>query len=420
LFFRNIPETSIFARLRRAVSLEAVSASQTREIIYDVAADMIYEAEKNALHGDLWELFFAQTLVEDENPICRAYERQPVFQRSILEIVSNDIWNQHKIITAVKAIVQNDVSYSDLRPLSDFVPLRGADSPLKQVSGDVMRLAANIAISATPEDMLKAVKEFYAIHGSGRFAINYAFRWDSARKDLIAIGDIDRRTLGSLVGYESQKAELLGNTESFLSGKPANNVLLFGDSGTGKSSSVRALLNEPDFVRRGLRMIELRQDQFPDIPSLLNEIRGRNYRFILFMDDLSFEEFEVEYKYLKALIEGGLERKPDNAVIYATSNRRNIIREVWADRASSTEDVHGWDTMQEKHSLSDRFGLTIWYPSVGKDDYLSIVRSIAEEMKLPADYKELEHKAMRWELEKGGFTGRTARQFVQHMMSSEE
>jgi predicted AAA+ superfamily ATPase len=219
-----------------------------------------------------------------------------------------------------------------------------------------------------------------------------------------------------LIGYETQKRELLANTDSFLGGTPSNNALLFGDSGTGKSSSIRALLNEPDFVHRGLRMIELRHDQFSDIPDILSVIRSRNYRFILFMDDLSFEEFEVEYKHLKALIEGGLERKPDNVVIYATSNRRNIIREVWGDRAASIEDVHGWDTMQEKHSLADRFGVTIWYPSVGKSDYLSIVKVIAGEMGLVMEDAELETLAMRWELERGGFTGRAARQFVYQML----
>jgi predicted AAA+ superfamily ATPase len=134
------------------------------------------------------------------------------------------------------------------------------------------------------------------------------------------------------------------------------------------------------------------------------------------MDDLSFEEFEVGYKHLKALIEGGLERHPENMLIYATSNRRKIIREVWEDRASSADDVHGWDTMQEKQSLADRFGLAIWYPSVSKEDYLTIVKIIADEMGLVMNDSEMKALAMRWELERGGFTGRTARQFVYQML----
>jgi predicted AAA+ superfamily ATPase len=136
------------------------------------------------------------------------------------------------------------------------------------------------------------------------------------------------------------------------------------------------------------------------------------------MDDLSFEESETGYKHLKALIEGGLERKPDNVLVYATSNRRNIVREVWSERAESIDDVHGWDTMQEKHSLADRFGLSIWYPSVSKSDYLSIVKVVSEEMGLVMNSSEMETLAMRWELERGGFTGRTARQFVCRMLQS--
>jgi predicted AAA+ superfamily ATPase len=219
------------------------------------------------------------------------------------------------------------------------------------------------------------------------------------------------------LGYEGQKSELLANTELFLSGRAANNVLLFGDSGTGKSSSVKALLNESDFVQRGLRMIEIRKEQFMDLPGIVRLIRDRNYRFILFIDDLSFEEFEVEYKYLKALIEGGIESSPDNVVIYATSNRRNIIREVWADRRSSSDDVHGWDTMQEKLSLADRFGISIWYGAVNKEEYMDIVRYLAEEYGVSTEAEELEALAMRWEIAKGGFTGRAARQFVQHLLS---
>jgi predicted AAA+ superfamily ATPase len=301
--------------------------------------------------------------------------------------------------------------------LSDFTPRKkNLALGISQARDAVTALAARFAAAESPEDMASSLADFCATYGAGKFALSGAFIWNSSKQILETIDDLDPSTLDSLVGYETQKRALLSNTESFLEGNPSNNALLFGDSGTGKSSSVRALLNEPDFVRRGLRMIELRHDQFAEIPALLGELRNRNYRFILFMDDLSFEEFETGYKHLKALIEGGLERKPDNVIVYATSNRRNIVREVWSDRAKSNDDVHGWDTMQEKHSLADRFGLSIWYPSVGRDDYLSIVKVAAEEMGLVMDASEMETLAMRWELERGGFTGRTARQFVLQML----
>jgi predicted AAA+ superfamily ATPase len=402
--------------LSRAVSLEGVSSNETCDIIFDVAADMIFEAEKRSLCGDLWEIFYALAVVVDENPLCHIFERTPI-PENISRILARDIWARHKVITAVKSLIEDDDLYQDLKPLADFTPANTVREFLaKDAYEGVLRLAVGIAGAETPEDMFQRAGEFYADYGSGIFALDYAFKWDSTSKKLSAVDEVDSRTLDSLIGYESQKNELLANADSFLRGYSANNVLLYGDSGTGKSSSIRALLNEPDFTRRGLRMIEVRQDQFTDIPDILALIRGRNYRFIIFMDDLSFEEFEVEYKYVKALIEGGLELKPENTVIYATSNKRHIIREVWGDRASSAEDVHGWDTMQEKRSLSDRFGTTIWYPSVNKADYISMVKAIAGEFGLVIDETEMESLALRWELTKGAFTGRVARQFVYDML----
>jgi predicted AAA+ superfamily ATPase len=419
LFFKNLPENSILARLSRAVSLEGVSANDTCEMIFDAAVDMVCESEKSSLKGNLWEMFFALAVAADENPLCRTFERTSM-PENISRVMARDIWARHKVITTVKDLVENDDIYEDLRPLCNYTPLKTTPaSPIRNVYGGIERMADSIAGAQTPQEMLTAVREFYARCGSGIFALDYAFKWDSSAKKLSAVTDADLKTLDSLVGYEPQKKELLENTDSFLKGYPANNVLLYGDSGTGKSSSIRALLNEPDYVARGLRMIELRHGQFADIPDILDIVRGRNYKFIIFMDDLSFEEFEVEYKYLKAIIEGGLEIKPDNAVIYATSNKRHIIREVWGDRAGSAEDVHGWDTMQEKRSLSDRFGTTIWYPSVNKAEYIVMVRSIAAEFGIAIDELEMERLAMQWEIAKGSFTGRTARQFVCDMLRRE-
>ncbi|MDR3076046.1 MAG: ATP-binding protein [Synergistaceae bacterium] len=416
MLFKNPGESGVFPRLARAVSLEAVSSNETRDLIYSAAADMVAEAEKFSLRGDLWEFFFALAVVQDENPICRAYERRPA-PAEIFEILAYDLWSLHKSVSVIKSMAGADAAYGPLRALGDFSPRTGSEmSGAKRAYGDVAALAAKIASASSPLEMTAALGDFCENCGAGIFAVDCAFTWDSSRKSLAPVDGMDPWTLGSMIGYAEQKRELLANTESFLSGNPSNNVLLFGDSGTGKSSSVRALLNEPGFVRRGLRVIELRHDQFGDIPDILNIIRRRNYRFILFMDDLSFEEFEVGYKHLKALIEGGLERRPDNAVVYATSNRRNIIREVWGDRAAASDDVHGRDTMQEKQSLADRFGVAIWYPSAGKDDYLSMVRAIAGEMGLVMEIPEMEALAMRWELERGGFTGRAARQFVCQML----
>jgi predicted AAA+ superfamily ATPase len=420
LFFDNISDTTVFAKLRKAVSLESVASGGAENLIYDAASDMISEAERKSLRGDLWEIFFALAVVTDENSTWRACETSPM-KDGLFGVIANEVWSRHKIITAVKRLVERDDNYAGLRPLSNYIP--GTETQRPHAAEDtfdaLLRLASVLASAYGPDDMRPALMEFRSVYGGGRFALGCAFKWDSGSGRLVPIEDIDPTTLDSLAGYDSQKRELTANTESFIRGKPSNNVLLFGDSGTGKSSSVRALLNERDFVKRRLRIIEVKQGQFSDIPDILGLVRGEPYRFILFMDDLSFEEFEVEYKHLKALIEGGLERKPDNVLIYATSNRRNIIREVWSDRAASTDDVHGVDTMQERHSLSDRFGLTIWYPSAGKDGYISMVRAIAAELRLKLPDAGVEEPALRWELEHGGFTGRTARQFVYHLLQEE-
>ena len=315
MLFKNLCESSVSARLCKVLSLEAASPDETRDLIYNAAIDMAAEAERFSMSGDLWELFFAIAVILDENPVCRVYERR-LPQHDIFRMIAHDIWKTHKRVKAVKEMIASDKRFEPLRVINNFSPRN--ETPLlrqKYSYDDVSLLASRFAAASSHIEMAAALGAFCGKRGIGKFAIDAAFTWDSASKSLIPVDDIDPQTLSSLIGYESQKAELLANTESFLLGNPSNNVLLFGDSGTGKSSSVRALLNEPGFVGRGLRMIELRGDQFGDIPDILRLIRERNYRFILFMDDLSFEEFEVGYKHLKALIEGGLERKPDNTII---------------------------------------------------------------------------------------------------------
>ncbi|MDL2263709.1 ATP-binding protein [Synergistaceae bacterium OttesenSCG-928-I11] len=378
--------------------------------------DIIEEAEHYSFGGDIWASYFALRLAEDENQLGLCCELGAEPRGSIMEIASKTLWDVRKILIETRVMIETDPAFHNLSHTLDYTPSNTRPLPLHaDTRFDLSRLGKKIVDASKPEEIGAALAGFYRTHGSGAFALHCAFRWDGT-KGLLPVTDLDPIRLDSLIGYDTQKRELLSNTEYFIGGAAANNVLLFGDSGTGKSSSVRALLNEPGYVGRGLRMIELYKDQFRDIPQILGAIRKRNYRFILFMDDLSFEEFEIEYKYLKAVIEGGLERKPENTVIYATSNRRNLIREVWADRKAASDDVHGSDTMQEKLSLSDRFGVTIWYGPAAKSEYIDIVKSMAAECGIEISEDELERRALRWEIEKGSFTGRTARQFVQNLL----
>ena len=237
---------------------------------------------------------------------------------------------------------------------------------------------------------------------------------------FLPINNTDKTMLSDLVGYELQKQELVRNTEAFLRGQPANNVLLYGDAGTGKSSCVKALLNE--YYDDGLRMIEIYKHQFHDLSAVIAAIKQRHYRFIIYIDDLSFEESEMEYKFLKAVIEGGVETRPDNILIYATSNRRHLIKENWSDRddVESQNGMHRSDTMEEKLSLVNRFGVTINYSKPSQKEYFNIVVELAHRAGLTMSDDELRAEANKWELSHGGISGRTAQQFINYLQGTVE
>ena len=291
--------------------------------------------------------------------------------------------------------------------------------------GPAVDAAADAAVDArSPEqEMYDIITGFYKEYGVGKFGLNKAFRVNDDNKEeefLIPITATSDVQLDDLIGYELQKQKLIANTEAFVHGRMANNVLLYGDAGTGKSTSIKAILNR--YYDQGLRMIEVYKHQFKDLQRIITEIKNRNYRFIIYMDDLSFEEFEIEYKYLKAVIEGGLETKPENVLIYATSNRRHIIRETWSDRTDRSDDeMHRSDTVQEKLSLVARFGVTIGYLKPSHQEYLHIVRELAKRYpEITLTEEELALKANQWELRSGGASGRTAQQFINYLVGNAE
>jgi predicted AAA+ superfamily ATPase len=216
-----------------------------------------------------------------------------------------------------------------------------------------------------------------------------------------------------LVGYAAEREQVVANTARFVAGLPANNVLLYGDRGTGKSSTVKALLNA--YAERGLRLVEVPKEALGEFSRLVRLLRGRRERFLVFIDDLSFEEHETEYKGLKAVLEGSLEARPDNVLLYATSNRRHLVRQRFADRDSEPDDIHIGDTVEEKLSLSDRFGLRVRFLAPDQGRYLLIVRTLAARRALAIADEELEKRALRWATRHGGRSARTARQFVDHL-----
>lgn len=288
----------------------------------------------------------------------------------------------------------------------------------KNVSEKVQQVSRLLEQAQNEEEIFQIVTDFYAAYGVGMFGLNRAFRIRHLEEgvEFLPINNTERVLLDDLIGYELQKKKLIDNTEAFIKGLPCNNVLLCGDAGTGKSTSIKALLNE--YYDQGLRMIEIYKHQFQDLSSIIAQVKNRNYRFIIYMDDLSFEDFEIEYKYLKAVIEGGLETKPDNVLIYATSNRRHLIKETWSDRDDIEVDngMHRSDTMQEKLSLVARFGVTIYYGKPSQKEYFTIVKELRKRYPaITCSDEELCQEANKWELSHGGISGRTAQQFINDM-----
>lgn len=269
--------------------------------------------------------------------------------------------------------------------------------------------------SGEPSDEFKGgadiekLKEFYRKNGCGMFARYKAFVWRDG--DIRPVEHPDKIKIESFIGYERQRNQVVENTKSFLKGNPSNNCLLYGDMGTGKSSTVKAIGNE--FRGEGLRIVEMPKERLMDFPLLVDKIAPLPLKFIIFIDDLSFQSQDKNYTSLKAVLEGGLAARPDNTLIYATSNRRHLIKESWADR--DTDDIHRRDNMQETLSLSDRFGLSVCFGNPDKKEYLEIVFALADKAGIHMDRNELSTLAERFALGRGGRSPRCAKQFIEHI-----
>ncbi|MGJ3246240.1 MAG: ATP-binding protein [Elainellaceae cyanobacterium] len=268
------------------------------------------------------------------------------------------------------------------------------------------------------EDWGDAVDELAAYHrqvGAGLYAQYRALRWHAGQ--LVGIAHPDPIRLQDLAGYSHQHQALLQNTQALLAGYPALHVLLYGSRGSGKSSLVKSLVNA--FGDRGLRLVEVAKSDLNDLPTIVDHLRPVPQKFIVFVDDLSFEEDDDAYKALKVVLEGSLTARPQNVVVYATSNRRHLIREFFGDRPrpSDSDEIHAWDTVQEKLSFSDRFGLTLTFEPADQSTYLTIVHHLAQQFELSLSEDELTHRALQWATRHNGRSGRTARQFVDFLRS---
>ncbi|MCR5587749.1 MAG: ATP-binding protein [Lachnospiraceae bacterium] len=436
IVFKNIAEDSILIKLSEIIrkfdnihnytkldgGLNSYNDSGMISEIYSVIHSLLDISTKYGFDGNLWHNYISYILATTENPFTIVSEKNKALNGSVNRFVLNDLANFKSIFDYDFSKLENYFKIDCFSIISDYKAVVKSEQIYnKSVSKSVRYLSAEIEKTSTAEEMYEVVTNFYHEFGVGKLGLNKAFRVvddvENGKSVLSPITCTDDILLSNLVGYELQKEKLIQNTEAFINRKPANNCLLYGDAGTGKSSSVKALLNE--YYDDGLRMIEVYKHQFKSLSSIISEIKNRNYRFIIFMDDLSFEEFEIEYKYLKAVIEGGLENKPENVLIYATSNRRHLIKEMWSDRTDMSEDeLHRSDTVQEKLSLAARFGVSIGYFKPSQKEYYEIVTGIASrypEIKLSEE--ELLKEAHKWEIYHGGMSGRVARQFVDYIIS---
>ena len=266
-------------------------------------------------------------------------------------------------------------------------------------------------------DGLADLAAYYQQYGTGLFAQYQALRWQSGQ--LVGINTPDPVQVNQLAGYEYQRDTLIKNTEFLLAGYPALHVLLYGSRGSGKSSLVKGLLHE--YQSRQLRIIEVAKSDLQALPTILEQLRGAAAKFIIFVDDLSFEEDDDAFKALKVVLEGNLTARPQNVVVYATSNRRHLIKEFFSDRPSpsSSDEVHAWDTLQEKLSFSDRFGLTLTFEGADQPTYLKIIHHLATQAKITLGPEDLEHRALQWATRHNGRSGRTARQFIDFLQAEE-
>ncbi len=392
-----------------------------KALLFECLNELLEMAVSHGFEGNLWHNYLTYLLASHENGYSTTCEIVGKAEGSINQVALHDFAIFKELFDYDFSQMEEKMGTDCLSILKDYTGVSGHGKVFNQRIRDrICDLSKSLALSENAEEFQKTVTQFYKEFGVGKLGLHKAFRIEhgDGGAQIVPITKIAHVHLDDLVGYEIAKKKLIDNTEAFVKGKKANNCLLFGDAGTGKSSSIKAILNQ--YYDQGLRMIEVYKHQFKDLNDVISQIKNRNYKFIIYMDDLSFEEFEIEYKYLKAVIEGGLERKPDNVLIYATSNRRHLIRESFRDKEEREEDLHSNDTVQEKLSLVARFGVTIYFGKPEKKEFQEIVRQLAKRNKITMPEDKLLAEANKWELNHGGLSGRTAQQFIDYLAGTYE
>lgn len=384
----------IFNNIRERQILDQIENNQ------DFTSSLINFAMEKSLNGNILKKYILYTLIYNENPytLCIERDREYVGDTKYVDMDLKyfyDIYNMKLDNSELENFTFKKFDQTNLVNLVD-------------------ELYDNVG--STYESFKKAIISFYRTYGVGTMAVYKAFRVDDGvLKPIKYVLDV---TFDSIIGYEDQKKLLIDNTKFFISGKSYNNVLLYGESGTGKSTSIKAMLNE--FYKDGLRIIEVYKHQMEEISKIIHQLKSRPYYYVIYMDDLSFEPQEVEYKYLKSIIEGGIEPKPNNVAIYATSNRRHLIKETTADNYDVFDDLHRSETQAEKLSLAYRFGLQIYYGSLSVAEFRNMVLELCKQNDINVESQKLIKEASAWEMKYGSLSGRCAQQFINYIKNKYE
>lgn len=408
----------IFLKTANKNSMEAKNMNKVTKIKYYMEALCVYDLWEDELYQGLFEL-----LNSAEEYVIGAYSsfyKLVLRAGSVREHISKSILTNENLFTksacggfADDKIIET--AKSDLAMLEEIAGITADDiishienNEIKEILNTLPKFKSGQAVSPLDtdwEDKIDDLIEYHKRNGYGKFAKHIAFTWRNG--ELCPVTSIDPITLDNLKNYEVQRQKVVDNTESFVTGNPANNVLLYGDRGTGKSSTVHALLNE--YHNRGLRMIEIPKSTVSELTLIREAIADAPLKFIIYIDDLSFDSNDSSFSELKAALEGSLSGKQANTLIYATSNRRHLIKESFSDRQN---EMNLNDIMQEQLSLSDRFGLSITFINPNKAEYLDIVKKIAADRGLNADEEKLCFKAEQWATRRGGRSPRCAKQFI--------
>ena len=423
ILYRDFEHGETLKTMAALINGEGESLNSRTADFYRCTGEMVELAGMYGFSGNLWHNYLTFLLVNHENAFSTASEIRGKVEGSINEVALHDFSIFKELYDFDLHKLDEELGTQCCRILCSYQAADGNSKLFNsRIRDRICTMSKTLARAESTAEFMEDMVQFYKDFGVGKLGLHKAFRIEHDENGKAVIAPITRIAhvnLDDLVGYAIPKQKLIENTEAFVRGRKANNCLLFGDAGTGKSSSIKGILNR--YYDEGLRIIEVYKHQFQDLNDVIAQIKNRNYKFIIYMDDLSFEEFEIEYKYLKAVIEGGLEKKPDNILIYATSNRRHLVREKASDKLEimDDDDLHSSDTVQEKLSLVYRFGVRIYFGAPDKKEFQNIVRVLASRHHVDMPDDQLMLEANKWELSHGGMTGRTAQQFIDYLLGRE-